>query len=671
MVKLYSLKKILLLFLLLISCRQTESKLSNNKIIDKHFLELNYAQKKEYLDSILPEVNKYKNDSIKSKLLFDIAAEYYYLKENKLSYKASKMALNEAEIRKDSFSIGKAFYYMGDCYMEYQKDSAYYYYKESEKVFYWLKNEDRLAKVHYNKAYLLFYEGNYVESEIEVIKALNYLSKSKKLITKYRCYSLQGSNHLELGEYEKALNYFNEASSVLIELQKQNRDKDAFYDYNITNTIDICNVYDKQGAYSKAIIELKKIISSKNVENFPNLYHAVIGNLGYSLMKNQNYEESKKYLKEAIELTKKEENNQGYLYKIIDYGEFHLLTKDTLEAQKYFNEALGLAKNLKSGKEILESLEFLSISDKNNTAKYKTEYIRISDSLVQRQRENREKFARIEYETNKVEENNKILITRNLLLILTLTLSGLAFLTIILIKNKIARKKELLLILQKKRADDELFNLIKEFQYEIVKSKEKEQNRISKELHDGVVNQIYGIRMILGALNGNDDNDTQKKRLSYIKELHKVETEIRDLSHVLSDNSTFNEANFIFLLETLLKNNNELGTTIFSSEISKKINWDNYSSVIKINIYRILQELFLNINKYAKATNCFLKIIEKDALLLIHVSDNGIGFDTSHTGEGIGIKNIKERAKNIDAQLILKSELNTGTTYIIKIKKSL
>ena len=163
-----------------------------------------------------------------------------------------------------------------------------------------INNFDRLAFIHYSKAFLLFYEGNYIESEIEVVKALNYLKKYEKLITKYRCYSLQGSNHLELEEYEKALIYFKEASNVLIELQKQKKDIDSFYDYNITNIIDICNVYDEQKNYSKSVIELKKNLKSNQVQDFPNLYHAVIGNLGYSLMKNGKYEEAREYLGNTI-----------------------------------------------------------------------------------------------------------------------------------------------------------------------------------------------------------------------------------------------------------------------------------------------------------------------------------------------------------------------------------
>lgn len=661
-------KKSIIFLLLLISCNNKDNNSSKNKHFDRNFNEFNQSQKKVFLDSLLLDLNDFKNDSTKSKLLFEIAAEYYYLKEIKLSHKVSKIILYEAKLRKDSISIGKAYYYIGDCYLEFQKDSAYYYYKESEKFFHKLKNKDLLAKVHYNKAYLLFYEGNYVESEIEVIKALNYLEDSKKLITKYRCYSLQGSNHLELEEYEKALIYFKEASNVLIELQKQKKDIDSFYDYNITNIIDICNVYDEQKNYSKSVIELKKILKSNKVQDFPNLYHAVIGNLGYSLMKNGKYEEAREYFKKAIELTKNNKNTQGYLYKIINYGEYHLLTKDTLKARELLNEALQLSKKLNNGKEILKTLDFLSVADKTNASNYKTEYIRINDSIVKKQRENREKFARIEYETDKVEEENKILSNKNLLLLSCLSLSIAVFSIILIIRYRISRKKELYLIQQKELADEELFNLTKEFQTSLVDAKEAEQKKLSKELHDGIVNQIYGIRMMLGSLNANSDEASISQRLFYIKELHKLESEVRDLSHDLNADFSKYVGEFNFLLEQLVQNNNAVGTTHFISEIASEIDWNVYSSVVKINIYRILQELLQNVTKYADAQKCTVTIFEHEKQLVVEVHDDGIGFDVNSLSKGIGLRNIRERAKSIDSEIEIKSNPNEGTTIKLKVK---
>ena len=189
-------------------------------------------------------------DSLRMNQLFSLSSEYYFLKDNRKSFKLTKDAFEIAKQTKDSFSMGRALYYMSDCFRESNKDSAFYYLKQSEKIYLLINNEDRLAKVHYNKAYLLFYEGNYTESEIEVIKALNYLKKGNNLELMYMCNSLQGSNHTELEEYDKALDYFKQASSVLKRMQRLGLNVEEIYSYDLVNTIDICNIYDKKGEYS-------------------------------------------------------------------------------------------------------------------------------------------------------------------------------------------------------------------------------------------------------------------------------------------------------------------------------------------------------------------------------------------------------------------------------------
>ena len=597
-----------------------------------------------------------------------LSNEYYYLREFSSSIKVSNEIIKISKSINDTLNLGKSYYYIGDCYLDFHKDSAYYYYKESEKIFKIIKNDDRLAKVYYNKAYLLYYEGNYVESEIEVIKAINILESSKKLTRLYRCYSLQGSNHLELGEYDKAIEYFDLSALVLKDMVKKNQEKDAFYDYEIANTVDICNAYDKKGEYTKSIDLLKEVITTKKLNEYPKIEHIVYGNLGYSLMKNKDYSSSKKYFIKAITTCKKNNDELGYLYLILDFGEYHLLTKDTLKAKELFNEALLLSKKLNNGKEILKSLDFLSVADKSNATNYKSEYIRINDSLIKKQRENREKFARIEYETDKVEEENKTLSNKNLLLLLGLTGSIAVFLIILMIRSRISRRKELYLIQQKELADEELFNLTKEFQSSLVKAKEAEQKKLSKELHDGIVNKIYGIRMMLGSLNANSDETSKSQRLGYIKELHVLESEVRDLSHDLNADFSKYVGEFNYLLEQLVQNNDAIGNTHFTSEIAPEIDWNMYSSVVKINIYRILQELLQNVSKYAQAQNCYVTIFEHEKHLIVEVKDNGIGFNVNLASKGIGLKNIIERAKSIDSEIDIMSNKNEGSVIKLKVK---
>lgn len=653
---------------MIFSCKEKIPNSNIESILNLKFYKLKDSNKIQYLDSVHPTINSIGIDSLQIKILFEIAAEYYYLNNNESSFLVSKEILELSRKSKDSVSIGRALYYMGDCYENFQKDSAYHYYKQSEKIFRAIKDNEKIAKALFNKAHLLFTEGNYIESEVEVIKALQKLKHTKKYSFLYKCYYLQSCNHTELEEFEAALRYLNLS---LINLEKIQAINPNYLEYKSRVIVGICNIYDKKLEFNKSIALLNTLLTNDLKIQNPILYSTVLSNLGYSYMKSGNLKQAKLYFDESLKLLPENILDKNYLFKIINLGEYYLLIKDTIKAEAYFKQALPLSKEMKSNKEFLKTLNFLSISDKKNAAFYKNEYVKVSDSIIKQQRLNRDKFARIEYETSKVEDENEILSTNNLLLILGLAISTVVFLTVIIVRSQIARKKELLLIKQKELANEELLSLIKEFQYGLIHAKEEEQSRISKELHDGVVNQIYAIRMVLDTLNDADDAITRDKRITYIKELHKVETEIRNLSHELYIDYSIYDSNYLFLLHSLVKSNTDLNGTVFNLSLSDIIDWNNYSSIVKINLYRILQELFLNVNKYAQASVCNLVIDETTDFLLVTVEDDGIGFDKNHTTDGIGLKNINERIKTIDAQISIETAVGKGVRVSIKIKRDL
>lgn len=660
-----SILSLLSLILFSISCRQEKNTFNKNSIIDKEYSTLSKSNKTKYLDSVQSNLILLNNDSIQIKLLFELAAEYYYLNNNKASFNVSKKIYKISESIDDSLSMGRAYYYMGDCFETFQKDSAYYYYRESENIFRTIKDDNKIAKALFNKAHLLFTEGNYVESEVEVIKSLQKLKGSNNYEMLYSSYYLLGSNHTELEEYSNAIHYFNLAQENL----KKDKaiDEDTFYKYNALVVIAQCNIYDKTNKYDKSIAELKQIATHKLKQKYPLLYSTIIGNLAYSLMKSGNYEEAKKHFDLAIQFSDKKDDSQSYLYKIINFGEYHLLTKDTVKANALFTEALQLSKQLKSGNEELKILNFLALTNPKKVTYYKNEYVRVSDSIVKKQRASRDKFSRIEFETSQVEDQNKVLSYRNLVLVLIIIISIIVFLLMLYFRDRAATKKEMQLLEQKNIADKELFKLTNDFQIELVNAKQNEQNRISKELHDGIMNQIYGVRLNLGFLNEYDDTDSKDKRLILVKELQKIEGEIRTLSHDLSSENNFNNSDFTYLLDNLIKSNNNISNTEFTIEITDFIDWNRFSSLIKINMYRILQELFLNVNKYSNAKACTLKIETVDNQLHVSVSDDGVGFNTSKTSEGIGLKNIKERLELINGSLTILSSPNEGAKFNLVI----
>jgi signal transduction histidine kinase len=247
----------------------------------------------------------------------------------------------------------------------------------------------------------------------------------------------------------------------------------------------------------------------------------------------------------------------------------------------------------------------------------------------------------------------------------------LAFVLIVIIiyrylKNK---KLEIALLLKQQQAEDEIFELLKENQIKMNLAKVAEQNRISRELHDGVLNKLYGARLQLGILNASDTDEVKAKRLTYVDMLQEIEKEIRDISHDLHSDIRNGTFNYINLLNGFINEQKELNNTNFLFEVDSTIAWENITGLVKITIYRIVQEALQNVIKHADAKECHIKIINiENKKLKLTIEDNGIGFDSNRIeNEGIGLKNIKERAKIVNSKLFFTTELGKGTKIEIVI----
>jgi len=623
---------------------------------------LSKNEKLKFLDSISLVEKSTQADSVYMDFLFNLSNEYYYLNQYDLSLKMSEKALRLANLRKDTMAIAKAYFYKGDCYEYKQRDSAYYFYHQAEKLYSLKGDKEKEGQTLFKKGYLLFYEGNYLESEIQVSNALKLLQDSKNNQLLYSCYVVMGYNFEKLEEYNNALKYFHLSKMVLDQLKKSDEDFEKTNNYTVNYSINIANIYDKKGEYHKSVKELSSVVSADLKSNWPRDYASVIGNLGYSKMMTGNLNGVKNLFAESLQLSRQNNHPNNIMYQLINFGEYYSITKDTASAIKYLKEANAMAVKLKAVGEIKSTLKLLSEVDVHNNRQYNQRYITLTDSLTKAQRINRNRYARIEYETSVVENKNKDLVTENLYVITGSIAIVLLLVLLMIYRYLLHQKKEIANKRQQQKAEEEIFELLKEYQIKLSQAKELEQNRISKELHDSVMNKLYGVRLQLGMLNESDTQEVKNKRSEYINFLQEIEREIRSISHDLH-NETF-ESHFDYknLLVDIIAQHNQISNTVFSFECEDEFKWDAIDSLVKIAIYRIIQEALRNVIKYAEAKNCKVTLTDGDNKLRLSIEDDGKGFDVAQLeNSGIGLKNMKERATQLNASFTVTSQIAQGT----------
>jgi signal transduction histidine kinase len=655
-------------FLLIISCQK---KIENNEYEKRDKVLLNNIDlsiskdnnPEKSLDTLYLNLLKRENDSINRNLLFKIANKYYelnkYDKYLKLTLKVKELALKQ----KDTCHIAKSLYYLGEYYDDKaQLDSAFSFYSQSEKLYGNIKDTLNSGRTTLYKAGILFDSGNFAESEIEVINALKLLTKTKNTRLIYESYTLLALSLKGLNNFEESLKYFDLALNQLQRLENEDYPKDKLIKSRISCFNNIGRVYEKQKNYKEAILFYEKGLALQDLKlNYPKSYAMLLDNMAYSKMKEGDYKDIDKMLFESLKISDSMDIAQGIVSSKINLGEYYLYKNDTIKGLYYITEGFKLAKKIEASPFIIRSLKLLTENDTKNKTYYSNLYIKVNDSIQNIERITRNKFARIAYETDQIEEKNEILSQKNTNIILG---SGIIiiFLGVFFVLYRLQSKnKELLFIKEQQEANEKIYQLMLAQQSETEQARNEERNRIAMELHDGIVNSVFTTRFNLIQL----ESSSPSKKQELINELEKTEQEIRRVSHDLTQNLLFDDKNLPEILINLVESQQNQYNTKFDLSVDKYIDWSAVTSANKIHIYRIIQEAIQNSNKYSQAERCFIMILKTGDKITIRIWDNGIGFNPEKVKYGIGLKNIKDRTKILQGELKITSTSENGTTIEI------
>ncbi|CAA0167732.1 Two-component system sensor histidine kinase [Tenacibaculum maritimum] len=588
--------------------------------------------------------------------LSSIAYEFYILKDTVRFFKINKEALVLSKKNKNNFAIGDSHWNYASYYINLEiNNKAYFHFNKAFDAF--NKHGDKLkaGRMLYAMARIKGLYRDYTGSELLIIQAI----KNFKSLNNYR--RLYGSyNHLaflqqDIKEYDKAIFYFNKSLEYF---EKTNKKK---YLGSFNN---IANVYLEKKKYQKALDYYNKDLQ-KDIDI--SHYARVLDNRAYCKLKMGDTAKIINDFKKALNIRAKTDNKAGVLISKIHLSDYYSFSKDTLKALQLAKEANILAKQIKNGRDYLASLQQLANLDRQNAKKYLDRHIQFNDSLISIERRMRNKFTRIEFETDEYIAETKRLEQQRIWIFFTsvsslLILSLLYFLRVQKVKNE-----KLRLEAEQQKANEEIYILTLEQQAKLEEEKVKERNRISEELHDGILGKLFGTRFGLGFLNISGDDETLNKHQSLLNELQEIEKEIREVSHKLSDNFDNSEISFTTIIKQLLKDKSLIGNFNYQINFDDAIPWKEINEITKVNIYRITQEAIQNIIKHAKAKNVTLAFSITSQELIIKLSDDGIGFNTKKGRKGIGLKNITSRIQRIHAHLDIHSEINVGTTFSIKI----
>lgn len=644
-----------LFFLLFVSV----SVFSQNKELDKNIDSIAFylknakgAYKFSYLKRAVLLSEELKIDSLIKQTSLEYAKQSYFIKDTLgLTFSQNKL-LKHFQFKKDSFSLAKAYHLEAlNHKIKNNLDSTFYYFHKSKNISISLKDSIEIGRRLLSMAVLQVKELDYLGCEITTIEGLKYIEPTKEYRTLISLYQTLGNALGHLNKPIESRNYYIKAQKIVkFNTVKSRRERNYL---NLLSNIGI--TFKDEGDFKKAASLFKEGLNFDSIETkHATQYQNLLGSLSSLYFKQGKTEKAIQGYKIVLKSRIKTKNlyAQSVSYSLL--AEAYLKNKKYALAKTHANRGLELGKKTRNNKQVLECLKFLSQLTKGETAKkYLEKYIKLSDSLFTRERNLKNQFAKVRYETEKKNKENAGLKQENerhelqiktekQYKIIGWLAAGVSFLVIIFGVNIASNRRKKMLFVAK---------LLQ------VEVREKERQEIAKTLHDEVAGDIRMLHLKLAKTN----QTVAAKSLDVIKE------NVRNLSHQLSSES-FDKVSFKDQIINLISDYFEVDFRIKVQEIDA-VNWQKINKAIKRTLFLSIRESIQNAKKHAAAKEVVLNFSETKKTVLLVISDNGKGFNIKEKKSGIGLINMQERVEEINGIFSIKSVLEKGTKTNIEIHK--
>jgi len=185
-------------------------------------------------------------------------------------------------------------------------------------------------------------------------------------------------------------------------------------------------------------------------------------------------------------------------------------------------------------------------------------------------------------------------------------------------------------------------------------TQERERARIAADIHDELIGKLTAIKMT------NEMKNPSKELSDLITTGIQIARRIsHDLMPPLIEYSSLSD----LLRECIQPWQSKFTVDFYALQADDF----SVSSEIKIHLVRIVQEVLVNIAKHAQATQVNFHLRQSAKCIVLRVTDNGIGFDTSVKKHGLGLTNIETRVQYMHGRYRMHSFIGKGTRYVFLV----
>lgn len=202
----------------------------------------------------------------------------------------------------------------------------------------------------------------------------------------------------------------------------------------------------------------------------------------------------------------------------------------------------------------------------------------------------------------------------------------------------------------------------------VFEATEGERRRLAAELHDGIGQQLGGLKHRLESIKGSNGQGAPLDEVIHI--VDDTSREVRDLAHQMMPKA-LSRLGLVPALNEMLQRSFH-GTSV-------QVSFDHFGvpnelpSEVVTGLYRITQELVGNIIKHAQASQVDVQLLRNKEQLVLLVQDNGKGFRSeaaarkASAAPGIGLRNIGDRARSLGGTFTITGTAGEGTEASVRV----
>ncbi len=194
-----------------------------------------------------------------------------------------------------------------------------------------------------------------------------------------------------------------------------------------------------------------------------------------------------------------------------------------------------------------------------------------------------------------------------------------------------------------------------------------DRERISRELHDGVIQSIYAAGLMLEGAKYEMDKHPQQAMAHLDQVTEALDTTIRDIRRYIFD--LRGEVSGEALVPSLRRLLQEFEANTYLQTTMKVVNEPAgpLQRERQQHLYQIVREALSNVARHAHANGVALTVIYSDEGVDIHIADDGVGMDRIPLHKGYGLRNIRERIRLLDGTMKIESAPGKGVTLHISV----